>query len=230
MKIEEVLKYESLNQDSIFLFKEGIFLRAYERSAMRFTEYIADFKVFKKHYKIVNADVCYLGFPYNNFKILFEKNGIAHFAETEQFVIVYNCPSKNDFNVWKEQVQLPTVEDVKPQLLLRPNVKQKDLKNLQIYKNGYDIMLELHRYVETMPRAHRYTIGERIKNESIELSLLTYQIGKDKDVTYNKQIAGDKIEIIRLLLRLMSDLKRISQSYFITINKKLEHLYLSLIQ
>lgn len=63
MKIEKILEYEAQNNDTVILFKEGIFLRAYERSAMRFTEHIAPFKVFKKFYKIVNAEVCYLGFP-----------------------------------------------------------------------------------------------------------------------------------------------------------------------
>ena len=139
MKIEEVLSIESTNNDSIILFKEGIFLRAYEQSAMRFTEYIANFKVFKKHYKIVNADVCYLGFPYSNFKVLFEKHHIVKFAETERSVMVYACPSKQNYEEWKSKIHLPTVEDVSPQVLFRPDVKPKDLKNLQIYKSGYDI-------------------------------------------------------------------------------------------
>lgn len=101
MKIEEILTLESVNEDSIFLFKEGIFLRAYERSAMRFTEYVAGFKVFKKHYKIVNADVCYLGFPYANYKILLEKHHIVDFSENDRQVVVLNCPSKGNFEDWK---------------------------------------------------------------------------------------------------------------------------------
>ena len=59
---------------------------------MRFTEHVAQFKVFKKYFKIVNAEVCYLGFPTSNFKILLEKNGITKFAETEKFFIVHNTP------------------------------------------------------------------------------------------------------------------------------------------
>lgn len=229
MKIEEILNIESTNKDSIILFKEGIFLRAYEQSAMRFTEYVANFKVFKKHYKIVNAEVCYLGFPYSNFKILFEKHHIDKYAETERFVVVHACPSKQDFKVWKSNIQLPTVEDVSPQVLFRPDVKPKDLKNLQIYKSGYDIMVELHRYAETMPRAHRYTIGERIKNESISLAVNTYRIGQNREVERNKSYAVENIEIIRLLLRLLTDLKKISQNYFVMINQRLEYLYLGLL-
>ena len=88
MKIEEILSIESTNKDHVNLFKEGIFLRAYEHSAMRFTEYVAKFKVFKKHYKIVNADVCYLGFPYCNYKFLFEKHNITRYEETEKSLVI----------------------------------------------------------------------------------------------------------------------------------------------
>ena len=64
------------------------------------------------------------------------------------------------------------IEDVKPQILLRPNVSKKELENLRIYKMGYDLLVELHRYSESMPRIHRYTIGERIIHHYIIMKLL----------------------------------------------------------
>ncbi|MBQ6155939.1 MAG: four helix bundle protein [Bacteroidales bacterium] len=230
MKIEEILRIESTNTDSIILFKEGIFLRAYERSAMRFTEYIAEFKVFKRHFKVVNADVCYLGFPYSNHKILFESSQIKNYSETGYYLVIFGCPSKGDFEIWKANIQLPTAEDHKPQVLLRPDVQPKELKNLHIFKRGYDIMVELHRYAETMPRTHRYTIGERIKNESIALAVATYRIGHDRCVRENRVSAVEHIEIIRLMLRLLTDLKQVSVRYFAKINQDLEYLYVELLK
>lgn len=141
------MEYEAQNNDTVILFKEGIFLRAYERSATRFTEHIAPFKVFKKFYKIVNAEVCYLGFPMKSVRMLFQKVNITRFADMAEFMVVYGCPSKENFEVWKAGVQLPTAEDMKPETLLRPNVSKKDLKNIQIYKMGYDLMVELHRWL-----------------------------------------------------------------------------------
>ena len=229
MKIEKILQYESQNKDTIILFKEGIFFRAYEQSAMRFTEYIAPFKVFKKYYKIVNAEVCYLGFPMKSLDMLFQKVNITRFADTKDFLVVYDCPSKGNFEVWKANVKLPGIEDVKPETLMRPNVSKKELKNLQIYKMGYDMLVELHRYAETMPRTHRYTIGERIRNEAIGLSVATYRIGQDRDITENKRNGVDNIEIIRLMLRLLVDLKQISLPYFSSLNVKLEQLYSQLL-
>ena len=106
MKREKILEYEAQNNDTVILFKEGIFLRAYERSAMRFTEHIAPFKVFKKFYKIVNAEVCYLGFPMKSVRMLFQKVNITRFADMAEFMVVYGCPSKENFEVWKAGVQL----------------------------------------------------------------------------------------------------------------------------
>ena len=228
MKIEKILQYESQNNDTIILFKEGIFFRAYERSAMRFTEYVAPFKVFKKYYKIVNAEICYLGFPMKSVQMLFQKVNITHFADMDRFLVVYDCPSKGNFEVWKEGVSLPTAEDVKPQTLLRPDVSKKELKNLQIYKMGYDLLVELHRYADTMPRAHRYTVGERIRNEAIELSVATYRIGQDRQIVENKRKGVDNIEVIRLMLRLLVDLKEISLPYFTELNVRIERLYTQL--
>ena len=229
MKIEKILEYEAQNNDTVILFKEGIFLRAYERSAMRFTEHIAPFKVFKKFYKIVNAEVCYLGFPMKSVRMLFQKVNITRFADMAEFMVVYGCPSKENFEVWKAGVQLPTAEDMKPETLLRPNVSKKDLKNIQIYKMGYDLMVELYRYAETMPKVHRYTVGERVRSEAIELSVVTYRIGQDRDVAENKRKAVECIEIIRLMLRMLVDLKQISLPYFTSLNVKIEHLYKQLL-
>ena len=225
MKIEKILGYEAQNNDTIILFKEGIFLRAYERSAMRFTEYIMPFKVFKKFYKIVNAEVCYLGFPMKSVRMLFQKVNITNFVDLQDFIVVKDCPSKGNFEVWKAGIELPTAEDMKPETLLRPNVSKKELKNIQIYKMGYDLMVEMHRYAETMPRTHRYTVGERVRKESIELAVATYRIGQDREVAENKRKGMDSIEVIRLLLRMLVDIKQVSLPYFTSLNVKIEQLY-----
>lgn len=226
MKIENILKHEASNESSIILFKEGIFYRAYERSAMRFTEYIADFKVFKKFFKVVNSEVCYLGFPMKNLPILMQRHGLTKYTETDYYCVIFDCPSQKDFDQWKASIELPTADDYKPVVLLRERVKPKDMNHLLIYKTGYDVMLELHRMVAQLPREHKFTVGDRIKNEALELSLAAYQIGLNKKIAENKLVVGERIEIIRLLLRMLRDLKCLSLHYFSEINTKLETLYI----
>lgn len=228
MKIETILKHEETNESSIILFKEGIFYRAYERSAMRFTEYVADFKVFKKFFKVVNCEVCYLGFPMKNLPILMQRHGLTKFTETDYYCVLFDCPSKKDFEQWKASIELPTIDDYKPAILLRERVKPKEMSTLLIYKKGYDVLLELHKMAANLPREHKYTAGDRIKKEAIELSLAAYQIGLHKNIDENIRIVVERIEVIRLLLRMLRDLKCLSLRYFSEINTQLETLYQSL--
>lgn len=63
MTIKEILEIENGNKACINLYKEGIFLRVYQKSAYFFTKQIKDLKVMKKFYKNVNCEVVYAGFP-----------------------------------------------------------------------------------------------------------------------------------------------------------------------
>lgn len=66
MKVQEILKIEKDNRTSIFLFKEGFFWRAYERSAFRFVKNIQKYSVIKRYIKCVKQDVVFIGFPLDN--------------------------------------------------------------------------------------------------------------------------------------------------------------------
>lgn len=63
MTYKEILSREDQNQDSIWLYREGMFMKAYERSAFFAHTLIHGFKLSKRYIKIVNMDVISLGFP-----------------------------------------------------------------------------------------------------------------------------------------------------------------------
>lgn len=52
MKIKEILKIVRENTDSIILLKEGIFWRAYERSAYRFVKHLKLLRIIKDMHQI----------------------------------------------------------------------------------------------------------------------------------------------------------------------------------
>lgn len=225
MKISEILTIENSNDSCIILFKEGIFLKAYERSAMRFVEKIAAYKVFRKFYKIVNTEICYLGFPISNLKELLQRKNLSVLKDTPNFLVIPNCVSNTEFLSWKKSIPLPTIEDEKPAMLLREPVKAKHYHQLQVYKLGYDILLEIHRFVAILPKEHKFTIGERIKNEAIGLSVVAYKIANGKSEKQLYEIGLEHIEVIRLLLRLLVDLKQMSIKGFVRLNTMLEKPY-----
>ena len=62
--VSEILQIEDANDGkTITLFGEGGFYRAYNRSAWLACLLMKDFKVTKRHIKIVDRDIAFVGFP-----------------------------------------------------------------------------------------------------------------------------------------------------------------------
>ena len=65
MTYKEILELEDVNTDKIYLYKTGLFLHAYDRSAYFVHKRIHPFKLSYRYIKSVNRNVASLGFPYN---------------------------------------------------------------------------------------------------------------------------------------------------------------------
>ncbi|MDO9152805.1 MAG: hypothetical protein Q7U47_03700 [Paludibacter sp.] len=68
MTVKEIIAIELANVNSIYLLKEGMFYRAYNRSAMRVVIYLKPFKVNHKFVKTVQQEIFYVGFPCSSLK------------------------------------------------------------------------------------------------------------------------------------------------------------------
>lgn len=78
-------------------------------------------------------------------------------------------------------------------------------------------------------REYKYTVGQELKNEGLSIIKNIYQANKAIDkVDYIDQ-AGENLEIIRLLIRLMQDFKQISLKLFVEINQAIEMISKQLI-
>ncbi|MEA3452096.1 MAG: hypothetical protein U9Q83_09375 [Bacteroidota bacterium] len=102
MKIQDILELEKNNTNNIILHKEGIFWRAYEKSAYLFTLYIKEYQITKKFYKNVNTEVVYLGFPKIALEQILElaKDKEIQKKETQIFIKKYEF-TNDDFLKWK---------------------------------------------------------------------------------------------------------------------------------
>lgn len=67
MNIKDIVKLEETNQNKIYLIKEGLFLKAFERSAWFLFTNIKKFKPTKRSLKVLNGKtIISVGFPYNS--------------------------------------------------------------------------------------------------------------------------------------------------------------------
>ena len=95
---------------------------------------------------------------------------------------------------------------------------------LPVYKASYDLLLEIFRFAKDFAKEYKYTVGESLKKEALELITLIFRANSKKQKFETLQTAREKIEVIRLLIRLMKDLKQINLKKFVLINKQIENV------
>lgn len=93
---------------------------------------------------------------------------------------------------------------------------------LPIYNKLYSLSLEIFLLSKNFSREHKYTSGEKLKTYSIktlEYVALTLH-GENKIKALKK--CRKNLEKIRILIRILKDLKQISLNNFISLNEKIE--------
>jgi hypothetical protein len=95
---------------------------------------------------------------------------------------------------------------------------------LPVYKASYDLLLEIFLFTKSFHKEFKYTIGESLKKETVELLTLIFRANSRHDKEAVLQEARERIEVIRLFIRLMKDLKQISLQTFVNINKIIEEV------
>ena len=95
---------------------------------------------------------------------------------------------------------------------------------LPVYKASYDLLLVIFQFTTNFTREYKFTLGERLKNEAIELIVLVFRANSKTSKYDILQQAREQIEVLRLLIRLLKDLKQISLKSFIRINQQVENV------
>ena len=104
MTIKDIIELESDNINNIYLLKEGIFYRAYNRSAMFMVTNIFPYKVHRKWVKNVGKHIYYCGFPQQNLvkvkqKALANKYSISH--EDEKRLTISDIIVNDSYEEWQ---------------------------------------------------------------------------------------------------------------------------------
>ena len=96
--------------------------------------------------------------------------------------------------------------------------------NLPVYKVSYDLLLHLFQISKNMDRDYRFTIGESLKNEMVQLILNVYRANCRESKLDLITAARENIEVARLLLRLLNDLKQLGLKEFVSANERIESI------
>ena len=95
---------------------------------------------------------------------------------------------------------------------------------LPVYKASYDLFLEIFRFVKDFEREYKYTIGESLKKETLDLVILIYRINGREEKGPVLSRSREKVETVRLIVRLTKDLHQVNTRKFILLNKRLENV------
>ena len=93
---------------------------------------------------------------------------------------------------------------------------------LPVYKASYDLLMEVFETVKHFKREYKYTVGEKLKDETLEMLMNIYRANIRREKKETLQKAREHLEVVRLLMRLTKDMKQINISRFVKVNQKIE--------
>lgn len=134
---KEIIDREQTNTDSVWLYLEGSFYKAYERSAFAFCTRIKDYKVLRKESKTLGRDILYVGFPMT---ALDRTLGNAMTRRVDEVVIdvMLSYPiNENEFFQWRDAQEVEQAS----RALLSPYTKV--IEKSPVYKTAYDILTQI---------------------------------------------------------------------------------------
>ncbi|MDK2899372.1 MAG: hypothetical protein PWQ10_559 [Patescibacteria group bacterium] len=96
--------------------------------------------------------------------------------------------------------------------------------NLPVYKQSYDLFIDVFKLTKEFNREYKYTIGEELKKEMVAIIINTYRANDSEYRLKYIVSARENIEVIRLLIRLLKDLKQITVASIAKLNLAIEEL------
>ena len=78
-----------------------------------------------------------------------------------------------------------------------------------MYKADYDLLLAVFLFSKDFRKEFKYTVGEGLKKETLEMITLIYWANSKKEKMETFQLMREKIEVIRLFVLLIREPKLI---------------------
>lgn len=219
MTKKEIIDIEQENYTKVILYKEGAFWVAYEHSAFLFCKYIRKLKPTKKVVHSAGGELVSIGFPNQTWAQL-QPMVVFYTREPNRIVLDVNpkesCPEEvlYNFEEWKEELNLAD-----------PRAKRTVThENLPVYKATYDLTIKVYKMSQHMQRDFRYTLGEKVKEELIDLLTAVYSANVVEEKEPYIGEARRLAEIIRVQIRLLHDLGQVAVKNQAALNADIEEI------
>jgi len=95
---------------------------------------------------------------------------------------------------------------------------------LPIYKDSYDLFLYFYPISSNFAKEFKYSLGENIKNEMMEILLNIYRANNNKNKKEFIIKARENVEKIIIYIRILKDLKQINLKKFAYLNQQINSI------
>ena len=82
--------------------------------------------------------------------------------------------------------------------------------DLPVFKDVYKLILLIFKYTKDFPKEYKYTLGQDLKCDGINLVRSIYRANKSKDKIVYLETFLDDFELLKLEIRLSTDMKILS--------------------
>ena len=79
--------------------------------------------------------------------------------------------------------------------------------SLKVFKDVYDLIIKVFEYTQDFPREYKYTLGQDMKRDAMQLVRSIYRANKAKSKTEYLEVFLDDFELLKLEIRLCVDMK-----------------------
>jgi len=206
MTFKEIIERESCNEDSIWLYREGMFVKAYERSAFFAHTLIHEFKLSRRYIKTVNMDVISLGFPeqtipkwLNGYVYEYVQDGLIRCRMRKKFDEV-------GFHNWKEAVSVNVGDRFTPHTSV--------IEKAPVYKVAYDLLTQVMEFSVNLSKNVSNPLGLKLKELVYEICFSVRMLYEVDDREGQISLTLKKCDEVKFLLQVLKDLREISLNTF----------------
>ncbi|MCA9398130.1 MAG: diversity-generating retroelement protein Avd [Candidatus Omnitrophica bacterium] len=213
MKVKDILQMELKNKNNIILLKEGMFFRAYNRSAMRLTNGIKTLKICVKWIKSVEQTIFYCGFPetiFSKIKEIAEAKNYQWQACSPQEIHITGLKVKDEnYEMWTQEVLK------RHEVSKAPNFKKKGTSSVTpVVEKHYDLMVWFMPKLAKFPKDQRYVMADRIGARLLDIQERLIEAVYTAERNDILRAVNIRIDQLRYLVRISKDMKYISVSQY----------------
>ncbi len=97
-------------------------------------------------------------------------------------------------------------------------------QHLPIYRLTYELLQQIVKQTKDFPREYKFTLGQQMKNEVIELVVLIYRANSALDKSEPISALLERVQVVELLTRLCKDMRILPTKGYATLVEMTESI------